>query len=115
MGLTIGCSGGAVRKELNKGRVELPNSDLTKRVEYSADVGQQKHDYAGTNTITCDNGCENLDFEGIERSVLTKSKYTMLNRIVPGKEAQMRMPTNSFEDLYRKVLTLVNSLIRELR
>ena len=27
-------------------------------------------------TITCDNGCENLDFEGIERSVLTKSKRT---------------------------------------
>ena len=27
-------------------------------------------------TITCDNGCENLDFEGIERSALTKSKRT---------------------------------------
>ena len=27
-------------------------------------------------TITCDNGCENLDFEGIERSVLTKNKRT---------------------------------------
>ena len=27
-------------------------------------------------TITCDNGCENLDFEGIERSVLTKNKQT---------------------------------------
>lgn len=27
-------------------------------------------------TITCDNGCENLDFEGIERSVLTKQKRT---------------------------------------
>ena len=23
-------------------------------------------------TITCDNGCENLDFKGMERSVLTK-------------------------------------------
>ena len=27
-------------------------------------------------TITCDNGCENLDFEGIERSALTKNKRT---------------------------------------
>ena len=27
-------------------------------------------------TITCDNGCENLDFEGIERSVLNKRKRT---------------------------------------
>ena len=25
---------------------------------------------------TCDNGCENLDFEGIERSVLAKQKRT---------------------------------------
>ena len=27
-------------------------------------------------TITCDNGCENLDFEGIEKSALTKKKRT---------------------------------------
>ena len=27
-------------------------------------------------TITCDNGCENLDFEGIERSAVTKLKRT---------------------------------------
>lgn len=27
-------------------------------------------------TITCDNGCENLDFEGMERSVLRKKKRT---------------------------------------
>ena len=27
-------------------------------------------------TITCDNGCENLDYEGIERSVLTKQSRT---------------------------------------
>ena len=27
-------------------------------------------------TITCDNGCENLDFEGIERSSVTKKKRT---------------------------------------
>lgn len=27
-------------------------------------------------TITCDNGCENLDYEGIEQSVITKGKRT---------------------------------------
>ena len=27
-------------------------------------------------TITCDNGCENLDFEGIERSAINKGKRT---------------------------------------
>ena len=31
-----------------KGGTELLNSDLTKRTEYSADIGQQKHDYAAT-------------------------------------------------------------------
>ena len=49
IGAIIGCSGRAVRNELNKGKVELLNSDLTTRVEYSADVGEQKHKYAGTN------------------------------------------------------------------
>lgn len=44
----IGCSGRTVRRELAKGRTKLLNSDLTTRVEYSADIGQQKHDYAGT-------------------------------------------------------------------
>ncbi len=160
----IGCSGRTVRRELAKGKTELQNSDLSTRIEYSADIGQQKHDYAGTakgtmlkigkdyemveyiekliikekmspysaaqkikqegkfktsisyktiynyidaglfpnltnkhlpvkrnskkrkhgnkefrekfKTITCDNGCENLDYEGIERSVLTKGNRT---------------------------------------
>lgn len=44
----IGCSGRTVRRELAKGRTKLLNSDLTTRVEYSADIGQKKHDYAGT-------------------------------------------------------------------
>lgn len=45
----IGCSGRTIRRELEKGKVELLNSDLTMRIEYSADMGQQKHDYASTN------------------------------------------------------------------
>lgn len=44
----IGCSGRTIRRELAKGRTELLNTDLTTRIEYSADIGQQKHDYAGT-------------------------------------------------------------------
>lgn len=44
----IGCSGRTVRREIAKGRTELLNTDLTTRIEYSADIGQQKHDYAGT-------------------------------------------------------------------
>ena len=47
--LEIGCSGRTVRRELAKGMTELLNSDLTTRKEYSADIGQQKHDYAATN------------------------------------------------------------------
>lgn len=44
----IGCSGRTIRRELAKGKVELLNGDLTTRIEYSADIGQQKHDYAAT-------------------------------------------------------------------
>lgn len=48
IGAIIGCTGRAIRNELKKGKVELLNSDLTKREEYSAEVGEQKHRYAGT-------------------------------------------------------------------
>lgn len=37
-----------IRREIAKGMVELLNSDLTTRVEYSADVGQAEHDRRGT-------------------------------------------------------------------
>ena len=46
--LIIGCSGRTIRRELAKGMTELLNTDLTSRKEYSADIGQQKHDYAAT-------------------------------------------------------------------
>ena len=48
IGKMIGCSGRAIRNELRKGTVELLNSDLTTRLEYSAVVGQKVHDMAGT-------------------------------------------------------------------
>ena len=40
--LEIGCTGRTVRRELKEGEVELLNSDLTIRKEYSADKGQKK-------------------------------------------------------------------------
>lgn len=44
----IGCSGRTVRRELARGRIELLNTDYTTRIEYSADIGQKKHDYKAT-------------------------------------------------------------------
>lgn len=44
----IGCSSRTVRRELKLGSVELLNSDYTTRVEYSADIAQQRHDYNAT-------------------------------------------------------------------
>ena len=37
-----------IERELSRGMVELLNSDLTTRKEYSAVVGQRKHDEKGT-------------------------------------------------------------------
>ena len=43
-----GRSGRTIRREIKQGSVELLNSDYTTRVEYSADVAQQKHDFKAT-------------------------------------------------------------------
>ncbi|MBU3114860.1 IS30 family transposase [Clostridium lacusfryxellense] len=56
MGLSSGCiveqlggrSERTIRREIAKGRVELLNSDLTTRMEYSAEVGQSEHDTQAT-------------------------------------------------------------------
>lgn len=37
-----------IEREIARGKVKLLNSDYTTRIEYSADVAQQKHDYNGT-------------------------------------------------------------------
>jgi len=37
-----------IRREIAKGMVELLNSDLTTRTEYSAEIGQSEHDRQGT-------------------------------------------------------------------
>ena len=33
-----------IEREIVRGLVELQNSDLTTRIEYSADIGQKEHD-----------------------------------------------------------------------
>jgi IS30 family transposase len=38
-----------IEREIKRGKVELLNSDLTKKSVYSADIGQQKHDEFATN------------------------------------------------------------------
>ena len=48
IGQQIGVSGRTVRRELKRGQIELLNSDYTTRIEYSADIAQQKHDYNAT-------------------------------------------------------------------
>ena len=48
IGKQIDCSGRTVRRELARGKIKLLNSDYTTRKEYSADIGQQKHDYKAT-------------------------------------------------------------------
>lgn len=49
----IGCSGRTVRRELRRGLVEQVDSLWRSRNVYSADVGQQKHNYAGTGKGPC--------------------------------------------------------------
>lgn len=46
--IRIGCSKRTIERELKRGTVELMNSDLTMRTEYSADLGQNIYDEKGT-------------------------------------------------------------------
>ena len=64
-----------IYREIKRGMVELLNSDLTLRKEYSADVAQQKHDYNGTAKgpgLKIANDYEMVDF--IEKEIREKKK-----------------------------------------
>ena len=64
-----------IYREIKRGMVELLNSDLTIRKEYSADVAQQKHDYNGTAKgpgLKIANDYELVDF--IEKEIREKKK-----------------------------------------
>ena len=54
-------------------------------------------------TITRDNGCENLDFEGIERSVLAKQKRTTVYYAHP-YSAWERGPNENANKLIRRFI-----------
>lgn len=54
-------------------------------------------------TITCDNGCENLDFEGMERSALTKGKRTRVFYAHP-YSAYERGSNENFNKLVRRFI-----------
>ncbi len=99
----IGCSGRTVRRELAKGRTELLNSDLTTRIEYSADIGQQKHDYAGTGKgpmLKIGNNYELV--KEIERLIIDKkmSPYAAAEEIKSSKKFNM---TISYKTIYNYI------------
>lgn len=89
IGKEIGCSGRTVRRELERGRVEVLNSDLTTRIEYSADIGQQKHDYAATAKgpmLKIGNDYELVEF--IEKKIIEEkmSPYAVAELIKENKD-----------------------------
>ena len=73
-----------IYRELKQGTVELLNSDLTVRKEYSADVAQQKHDYKGTAKgpgLKIANDYELVDFIEKEIKEEKKSPYAVAEEI----------------------------------
>lgn len=89
IGKEIGCSGRTVRRELERGQVEVLNSDLTTRIEYSADIGQQKHDYAATAKgpmLKIGNDYELVEF--IEKKIIEEkmSPYAVAELIKENKD-----------------------------
>ena len=72
----IGCSGRTVRRELAKGRTKLLNSDYTTRTEYSADIGQQKHDYAATAKGPALKIANDYKLVGYIEHLIIKEKYS---------------------------------------
>lgn len=79
-----GRSGRTIRRELKQGRVELLNSDYTTKVEYSADVAQQKHDYRATAKgpgLKIANDYELVDFIEKEIRDEKKSPYVVAEEI----------------------------------
>lgn len=100
----IGCSGRTIRRELKRGMVELLNSDLTRRKEYSADVGQQKHEYAGTNKGPCLKiGNDYVLVKFIEKKIIKEkmSPYAVAEEIKQHKE-QFKT-TISYKTIYNYI------------
>jgi len=99
----IGCSERTIRRELKKGTVELLNSDLSTRLEYSADVGQQKHDYAGTAKgpgLKIGKDYELVAFIEKEIREEKKSPYAVAEEIKKDKRFQI---TLSYKTIYNYI------------
>ncbi len=81
--LRIGCSKRTIERELKKGIVELMNSDLTKRTEYSADLGQKiYYENASRKGIQLKIGNNHKLVDAIEERIQNKySPYAALEDI----------------------------------
>lgn len=79
----IGCSKRTIEREIKQGIVELKNSDWTMRKEYSAAVGQEKHDRKATGKgPTLKIGKDYRFVEYIESSIKSgNSPYATLQNI----------------------------------
>lgn len=104
IGKQIGVSGRTVRRELKRGEVELLNSDYTTRKEYSADIGQQKHDYNGTakgTALKIANDYELVEY--IEKLIIEEkySPYAAAERIKA--EGERFSTTISYKTIYNYI------------
>lgn len=82
--LVGGRSERTIYRELKRGMVELLNSDLTARKEYSADAAQKKHDYNSTAKgaeLKIANDYELVDFIEKEIKEEKKSPYAVAEEI----------------------------------
>ena len=99
----IGCSGRTVRRELAKGKTQLLNSDLTTRIEYSAEIGQQKHDYAATAKgpiLKIGNDYELVEY--IEHLIIKEkmSPYAVAEKL---KQSEKVKTTLSYKTIYNYI------------
>lgn len=78
-----------IRRELKRGEVQVLNSDLTTKKEYSADVAWQKHDYNATAKgpgLKMANNYEVADFIEKEIRDEKKSPYAVAEELKQNKE-----------------------------
>ena len=99
----IGCSGRTVRRELANGKTELLNSDLTTRRAYSADIGQQKHNYAATaKGASLKIGNDYALVEYIEKLIIQEkmSPYATAEKIKQNKQFKTKL---SYKTIYNYI------------
>ena len=99
-----GRSARTIRREIKRGEVQVLNSDLTIRTEYSADVAQQKHDYNSTAkgpALKMANDYELVDFIEKEIREEKKSPYAVAEEI---KQSGNRFKTKlCFKTIYNYI------------